>query len=42
MAPMVSGTKNDEIELKISDEKLKKNKDNLIKLRITLKIILSM
>ena len=33
MAPMVSGTKNDEIELKISDEKLKKNKDNLIKLR---------
>ena len=33
MAPMVSGTKNDEIELKISNEKLKKNKDNLIKLR---------
>ena len=33
MATMVSGTKNDEIELKISDEKLKKNKDNLIKLR---------
>ena len=32
MAPMVSGTKNDEIELMISNEKLK-NKDNLIKLR---------
>ena len=33
MAPMVSGTKNDEIELKISDKKLKTNTDNLLKLR---------